>query len=72
MCDLKPLFIWARDHGDANIYDRILMKVMPQLLKENIKLTSEFIENTEVIEISNELYNLILEKTEELIGAKYV
>lgn len=72
MCDLKPLFIWARNHGDANIYDRILMKVMPQLLKENIKLTSEFIENTEVIKISNELYNLILEKTEELIGAKYV
>ena len=34
--DVKPIFDWAKTNGDANIYDRILMKVMPQLLKENI------------------------------------
>ena len=72
MQDLKPLFNWAKQNGDANIHDRILMKVMPQLINENIKLTSDIIENSETIEISNELYQLILNKTEELIGAKYV
>jgi hypothetical protein len=48
------------------------MKVMPQLLDEGIKLTSETIESQEKIIISNELFDLILEKTQELIGAQYV
>jgi hypothetical protein len=70
--DIKPIFLWAKQNGDANIYDRILMKVMPQLLKEDIKLTHDDIENLEHIEVSNELYELILEKSQELVGAKYV
>lgn len=72
MRDLKPLFNWARDNGDANIYDRILMKVMPQFINENIHLTSQSIESSESINISEELYELVLQKTEELVGAKYV
>lgn len=72
MRDLKPLFNWARDNGDANIYDRILMKVMPQFINENIHLTSQLIESSESINISEELYELVLQKTEELVGAKYV
>jgi len=70
--DIKPLFEWAKENGDANIYDRILMKVMPYLLKENIKLTSEYIENTDIIEVPNDIYKIILQKTEELIGFNYV
>jgi hypothetical protein len=70
--DIKPVFRWAKENGDANIYDRIIMKVMPQLLDEGIKLTSETIESQEKIIISNELFDLILEKTQELIGAQYV
>lgn len=72
MQDIKPLFLWAKANGDANIYDRILMKLMPQFLKIDLKLTSDDVEILEKIEIPNELYNLVLEKTEELVGAKYV
>ena len=70
--DLKPIFNWAKQNGDANIYDRILMKVMPELLKENLKFTSESIQNSELIEVPQELYDLILEKAQELVGEKYV
>lgn len=69
--DLKELFNWARLNGDANIYDRILMKVMPQLLKENIKLTTQIIHESQTILVSQELYELIKVKTEELIEKKF-
>jgi len=72
MKDVKPLFNWAKQHGDANIYDRILMKVMPQLVEHDYKLTSQSIERSESIEIPQALYDLIVKKTQELIGKSYV
>lgn len=69
--DVKPIFDWAKTNGDANIYDRILMKVMPQLLKENIKITSNTINESVTIEVSSELYNLIKDKAQELINKKF-
>jgi hypothetical protein len=70
--DIKPLFLWAKEKGDANIYDRIIMKVLPQLLQENIQLTSDSVEESNEVLVSDELYSLLQIKTEELIGAKYV
>ncbi|KIM13151.1 MAG: hypothetical protein KU38_00320 [Sulfurovum sp. FS08-3] len=72
MRDIKPLLNWAKQHGDANIHDRILMKVMPQLLKNDLKLTSQNIEASKHIEVAQELYDLIVEKTQDLIGKRYV
>lgn len=69
--DLKELFDWAKLNGDANIYDRILMKVMPQLIKENIKLTSHDIEKSKDILVSQELYELVKQKAQELIEKKF-
>jgi hypothetical protein len=69
--DVKPIFDWAKTNGDANIYDRILMKVMPQLLKENIKITSNTINESVTIEVSSELYNLIKDKAQELINKNF-
>lgn len=69
--DVKPIFDWAKTNGDANIYDRILMKVMPQLLKENIKITSNTINESVTIEVSSELYNLITDKAQELINKNF-
>ncbi len=72
MRDIKPLLNWAKQHGDANIYDRILMKVMPQLLINDLKLTSQKIEASERIEVAQELYDLIAEKAQDLVGKSYV
>lgn len=68
--DVKPIFDWAKQNGDANIYDRILMKVMPSLLKDGIKLTSSVIEESKNIEVSLEIYELIKQKAQELVDKK--
>jgi hypothetical protein len=70
--DIKPLFLWAKEKGDANIYDRIIMKVLPQLLQENIQLTSDLVEESNEVLVSDDLYSLVLNKTEQLVGVKYV
>lgn len=69
--DLKPLFLWAKERGDANIYDRILIKLIPELLKENIQLTTQIIDNSETIYVPSNIYDLAIVKVEELIGIKY-
>ena len=66
--DVKPLFLWAKQRGDANIYDRIIIKIIPNLLKENIKITSQQIDNQEEILVSEEIYKLILETAQSLVG----
>lgn len=69
--DLKPLFLWAKERGDANIYDRILIKLIPELLKEDIQLTTQIIENSQNIYVPITIYHLAIAKVEELIGIKY-
>ncbi len=69
--DLKPLFLWAKERGDANIYDRILIKLIPELLKENIQLTTQIIDNSETIYVPSNIYDLAIVKVEELISIKY-
>ena len=69
--DLKPLFLWAKKNGDANIYDRILIKIIPSLVAHNIKLTAESIESSESIFVSISLYTLVQSAAEGLIGIPY-
>ncbi len=69
--NLKPLFLWAKTKGDANIYDRILIKIIPELLKENVLLTTQIIESSESIYVSEAIYTLTVSKTEELLNAQY-
>lgn len=69
--DLKPLFNWAKSKGDANIYDRILVKIVPVLLKNNFQITTQIIETSNEILVPNEVYQLTLEKAQELVGEKY-
>lgn len=70
--DVKLIFNWAKEYGDANIFARILVQVMPELLKEQQTLTSEDIESSDKIEVSEKLYQVILDKAEALVGMKYV
>jgi hypothetical protein len=69
--DLKPLFLWAKERGDANIYDRILIKIIPFMLKENIHLTAQQIEELPSIDVSLETYQVIVPKIEELLNTHY-
>ena len=71
MKNVKPVFQWAEENGDANIWDRVLIKIIPQLLKEKVILTTDIIATSKKIELSDELYDLIKEKVEDLIGSLY-
>lgn len=69
--DIKPIFQWANQYGDANINDRILVKIIPQLLKNKINLTDEIINTSDTIEVNIDIYDLIQLKAQELVGDTY-
>jgi len=69
--NIIPIFIWAKENGDANIVDRILVKIVLELLQNNIKITQETINNNELIEVEDSLYNLIKETAQKLVGSNY-
>ncbi|NOQ30512.1 MAG: hypothetical protein GQ570_05240 [Helicobacteraceae bacterium] len=71
MKDIKKVFEWAKVNGDAKIIDRILVGLLPELLKNNMKSTSKDIENSKTIDVSDELYNIIKTKSEELVGSSF-
>jgi hypothetical protein len=71
MKNVLPLFVWANAHGEAKIIDRILIKVLPDLLKHNCKITPEQVENSQELNIPESLYTEICVVAEELIGKRY-
>jgi hypothetical protein len=66
--DAKHIFSCAIANGEAKIVDRILVRVLPELIKSNQKLTSESILASESIEVSDELYDYIRSVAQELTG----
>ena len=71
MKNIKPIFEWAKLNGDATINDRIVVKLLPQLVKHNFKITPELVESSEMVEVSSELYELIKNTAQELVGSSY-
>jgi len=68
MKDAKHIFSCAIANGEAKIIDRILVRVLPELIKSNQKLTSESILASERIDVSDELYDYIRSVAQELTG----
>lgn len=62
---------WAERNGEAKIVDRILVKIMPQLLKNNLQLTSVSLKQMDSLEVSHELYELIKKTAEDTVGQSY-
>lgn len=69
--DIKPVFNWAVANGEAKIIDRILMKLLPQLLKSGYKLTEETVTESKTLDVSEELFNSVKNLAEELVGSSY-
>jgi len=70
--NIKPVLDWANANGEAKITDRIFMKLLPYFLKENLQITEKMVNSTQSIEISNELYELVCNMAEELVGSSFV
>ena len=71
MKNVIPVFRWAQANGEAKIVDRILVKLLPELLKHQQKLTTELINQTESIEVPAELYHAVLAAAEALVGRPF-
>jgi len=69
MKNIKPVFECAKQNGDATVIDRIVIKLLPQFIKHDFKITSQMIESSDNIEVSDELYNLIEDTAIELVGS---
>ncbi len=69
--DAKQVFEWAKQNGDVATVERILVKIMPELVKNGMKLTDSSIESSSSVEVSKEMYDLILQKAQELVGSSY-
>lgn len=69
--DVKPIFDWAIANGEAKIVDRILVKLMPQMIAHGCQLTSATIEENSVIEVPQVLFEQILNTAQEFVGISY-
>lgn len=69
--NIIPVFIWAKANGDVNIIDRILVKTVLELLKNDIEITQESINNNEIIEVDIVIYDFVKETAQKLVGSSY-
>ncbi len=69
--DAKELFLWVSKEGEAKAADRILIKIMPALIKEGIEVTAEDIKSMESFLVSEELFEAIKTVAEDVIGKSY-
>lgn len=71
MKDIIPLIHWAKAHGEAKIADRILVKLLPELLQAKQQITAEMLETESVIQVPEALFERIQLLAEELVGQSY-
>ncbi len=68
MKDVKPIFTCAKANGEAKIVDRILVRILPELIKHGQKMTSDSIDQAVTLEVPNELYQHIRGVAQALTG----
>ncbi|MDD3608742.1 MAG: hypothetical protein PHI49_03180 [Halothiobacillaceae bacterium] len=71
MQDAKPLFDWAQENGEARIVDRILIRLLPEMLRQEQRITAQMIEEQPSLAVSDTLYAQLLTVTQELVGQTY-
>lgn len=68
MKDIKPLLNRAIAHSEVMIVERILVRVLPDLLRHGLPLTAETIEQAQEVLVPEALYELIRSAAESLTG----
>ena len=66
-----PIFTWAQSNGDAAIVDRILIKIMPELMAQGLSTSRNFLKLEKPFEVDASLYELIKKTAETLVGDSY-
>lgn len=68
MKDAKPVFVCAMAHSESMIVDRILVRVLPELMAHGQMLTAAAIQQAEHIWVPDALYAHIRAVAQELVG----
>ncbi len=71
MIDVKPLFQWVQSNGEAKAIQRVLIKSIIHIKRFNISLTAQTIEESASLEVPEELYSILLDEAEKVVGVKY-
>lgn len=72
MKDAKHIFSCAAACSEAMIVDRILIRVMPELMKYDRRLTADGIKAAREILVPADLYAYIRSVAEDLVGRQCV
>ncbi|MCA9735027.1 MAG: hypothetical protein H6696_07235 [Deferribacteres bacterium] len=67
--DARPIFLWAQEHGDTRIVERILVRVLPILIERKIELTVDQIESEQTLFLPVDLVNSINSAANELVDS---
>lgn len=67
----KPIFEWAFQHGETKIIERILVRLLPDLIDEKVQVTAESLLTMPALNVSEELYKKIQLVAEEMVGQAY-
>jgi hypothetical protein len=70
--DAKHIFSCAAACSEAMIVDRILIRVMPEMMKHDQRLTADSIKAAKEILVPAELYAYIRSVAEDLVGRQCV
>lgn len=72
MRDVKPVFAWARAHGDSKIVDRVIIRLLPQLQAHGLYLSEAQVEADDQTMVPDPVYDLVKETAEALIASDTV
>lgn len=72
MKDAKYIFNCASERSETMIVDRILVRVLPALIKYDQRLTADSIKASTQVMVPDDLYEFIKSVAEELVGCKCV
>ncbi len=72
MKDVKHIFSCAAACSETMIIDRILIRVMPELMKHDQRLTADGIKAAREVLVPVDLYAYIRSVAEDLVGRKCV
>jgi len=69
--NIIPIFVWAKANAEATVVDRILVKIVPEMLKAGETITKNSIDTSKSIEVRMPLYNLIKQTAEGIVGSSF-
>lgn len=69
--DAKPIIEWAKAQGEARVVERLLVKLLPDLLEHDIEVTAESLNTLSRFDVPETLYNKIQITAEQIVGQTY-